>query len=82
MSLRLLAIPWSTNVERVMLALGHKGIDAELVPCDPRDRSPQPTPAGRWMTKALIWRLEFVAEWLAPLPGIYRVFIAPSSGSG
>ena len=39
MSLRLLAIPWSTNVERVMLALGHKGIDAELVPCDPRDRS-------------------------------------------
>ena len=39
MSLRLLAIPWSTNVERVMLALGHKGIDAELVPCDPRNRS-------------------------------------------
>jgi hypothetical protein len=35
---------------------------AQFQACDPRDRSPQPTPAGRWMTKTLIWRLEFVAE--------------------
>jgi glutathione S-transferase len=37
--MRLYAIPHSTNVERVALALGHKALDAELVLCDPRDRS-------------------------------------------
>jgi glutathione S-transferase len=37
--LRLYAIPLSTNVERVALALGHKGIDAEVVMCDPADRT-------------------------------------------
>ena len=38
--LRLYAIPFSTNVERVALALGHKGVEAEVVMCDPADRSP------------------------------------------
>jgi glutathione S-transferase len=38
--LRLYAIPFSTNVERVGLALGHKGVDAEVVMCDPADRGP------------------------------------------
>jgi glutathione S-transferase len=38
--LRLYAIPFSTNVERVALALGHKGVDAEVAMCDPADRSP------------------------------------------
>ncbi len=37
--LRLYAIPYSTNVERVALALGHKGVTAEVVMCDPSDRS-------------------------------------------
>lgn len=37
--LRLYAIPYSTNVERVALALGHKGVTAEVVMCDPADRS-------------------------------------------
>ena len=37
--MRLYAIPHSTNVERVALALGHKGLDAELVLCDANDRS-------------------------------------------
>jgi len=37
--LRLYAIPYSTNVERVGLALGHKGLAAEVVMCDPGDRS-------------------------------------------
>jgi glutathione S-transferase len=37
--LRLYAIPYSTNVERVALALGHKGVAAEVVMCDPADRS-------------------------------------------
>jgi glutathione S-transferase len=33
-------IPFSTNVERVALALGHKGLAAEWVDVDPADRSP------------------------------------------
>ena len=37
--LRLYAIPYSTNVERVALALGHKGVAADVIMCDPADRS-------------------------------------------
>ncbi len=37
---RVYAIPFSTNVERVALALGHKGVEAEVVMCDPADREP------------------------------------------
>jgi glutathione S-transferase len=38
--LRCYRIPFSTNVERVALALAHKGLDVEWVDVDPRDRSP------------------------------------------
>ncbi len=37
--IRLYRAPYSTNVERVALALGHKGVEAERVPVDPADRS-------------------------------------------
>ena len=37
--IRLYAIPYSTNVERVALALAHKGIEAEVVMSDAGDRS-------------------------------------------
>jgi glutathione S-transferase len=37
---RLWQIPYSTNVERVALALAHKGLEAEPVLVDPDDRSP------------------------------------------
>jgi glutathione S-transferase len=36
---RLYRIPFSTNVERVALALGHKGVQVEYVDVDPADRS-------------------------------------------
>jgi glutathione S-transferase len=39
MALRILRIPYSTNVERVALALAHKRLDAEWVDVDPADRS-------------------------------------------
>jgi len=39
MALRLWQIPFSTNVERVALALAHKGLDAEAVVVDPSDRA-------------------------------------------
>ena len=38
--IRLYAIPYSTNVERVGLALAHKGLDADVVMSDAGDRSP------------------------------------------
>ena len=37
--LALWQFPFSTNVERVALALGHKGLDAEPIVIDPADRS-------------------------------------------
>ena len=37
--MRLHAIPYSTNVERITLALAFKGIDCEIVMHDPADRS-------------------------------------------
>ena len=37
--MRVLRVPFSTNVERVALALGHKGIAVEWVDVDPADRS-------------------------------------------
>jgi glutathione S-transferase len=37
--LRISRIPFSTNVERVALALGHKGLTADWVDVDPSDRS-------------------------------------------
>jgi glutathione S-transferase len=38
--MRVLRIPFSTNVERVSLALAHKGVAVEWVEIDPADRSP------------------------------------------
>jgi glutathione S-transferase len=37
--LRIWRIPFSTNVERVALALGHKGLAADWIDVDPSDRS-------------------------------------------
>ena len=37
--MRLYAIPFSTNVERVALALAHKGLAVERITVDPADRS-------------------------------------------
>jgi maleylpyruvate isomerase len=38
--MRVLRIPFSTNVERVALALAHKGVAVEWVDVDPAERSP------------------------------------------
>ena len=39
MALRVYRIPFSTNVERVALAAGHKGLEVEWIDVDPLDRS-------------------------------------------
>ena len=51
--MRLYAIPHSTNVERVALALGHKRLDAELIVCDPADRSPVRAVSGQELVPVL-----------------------------
>jgi maleylacetoacetate isomerase len=45
--IRLYRAPWSTNVERVTLALGHKGLEAESVWIDYSDRRPVEDVSGQ-----------------------------------
>jgi glutathione S-transferase len=45
--LRVYRIPFSTNVERVALAAGHKGIELDWIDVDPADRSPVEAISGQ-----------------------------------
>ena len=45
--LRVYRIPFSTNVERVALAAGHKGLQIEWIDVDPADRSPVRAMSGQ-----------------------------------
>ena len=45
--IRVYRIPFSTNVERVALAAGHKGVAVEWVDVDPADRSPVRAVSGQ-----------------------------------
>ena len=47
-------IPFSTNVERVSLALAHKGIDVEWHDVDPGDRSPVERLSGQPLVPVLV----------------------------
>jgi glutathione S-transferase len=51
--MRLWQIPFSTNVERVALALAHKGLDAEPVVLDPADRAPVRQVSGQDLVPVL-----------------------------
>lgn len=51
--IRLHLIPYSTNVERVALALAHKGMDAEPVEHDPADRSALEELSGQTLVPVL-----------------------------
>jgi glutathione S-transferase len=52
--LRLYRIPFSTNVERVALALAHKGVGAEWVDVDPADRSEVVRVSGQALVPVLV----------------------------
>ena len=52
--LRLYRIPFSTNVERVALALAHKGVDVEWVDIDPNDRSEVVRVSGQELVPVLV----------------------------
>ena len=51
--LRVYRIPFSTNVERVALAAGHKGLAIEWVDVDPADRSPLVAVSGQELVPVL-----------------------------
>jgi glutathione S-transferase len=52
--LRLYRIPFSTNVERIALALAHKGVEVEYVEVDPDDRSPVVAVSSQELVPVLI----------------------------
>ena len=73
-------IPFSTNVERVALAAGHKGIELEWIDVDPDDRSPVEAASGQPLVPVLVAGDEVIAdsprilEWLEerfPEPPLY-----------
>jgi glutathione S-transferase len=51
--LRIWRIPFSTNVERVALALGHKGLTVDWVDVDPADRSEVERTSGQPLVPVL-----------------------------
>ena len=51
--MRVLRIPHSTNVDRVALALGHKGLAVEWVDVDPADRGPVRALSGQELVPVL-----------------------------
>lgn len=60
--LRLYRIPHSTNVERVALALAHKGLEAESVWIDPADRGPVRKISRQPLVPVLVDADEVVAD--------------------
>jgi RNA polymerase-associated protein len=52
--MRLYRFPYSTNVERVALALAHKGVAVESVEIDPADRSPVRAVSGQDLVPVLV----------------------------
>ena len=59
---RLYRIPFSTNVERVALALGHKGLEAEWVDVEPGDRSEVERVSGQPLVPVLVEGDEVVVD--------------------
>ena len=60
--LRFYRIPFSTNVERVALALAHKGLEAESVWVDPADRKEVRKVSGQTLVPVLVDGDEAIAD--------------------
>lgn len=52
--LRIFRIPFSTNVERVALALAHKGVEVDWIDVDPADRTPIREASGQDLVPVLL----------------------------
>ena len=62
MTLRVYRIPFSTNVERVALAAGHKGLELEWIDVDPADRSAVEAVSGQPLVPVLVDGEEVVVD--------------------
>jgi glutathione S-transferase len=60
--IRVYRIPFSTNVDRVALAAGHKGVELEWVDVDPGDRSPVEAVSGQSLVPVLVDGDEVVCD--------------------
>jgi glutathione S-transferase len=60
--IRIYRAPWSTNCERVALALAHKGLEAESVLIDYADRSPVEAVSGQGLVPVVVDGDEVVAD--------------------
>lgn len=60
--MRVYRIPFSTNVERVALALGHKGLEVEWADLDPADRSEVERLSGQSLVPVLVENSDVVAD--------------------
>jgi glutathione S-transferase len=60
--IRVYRIPFSTNVERVALAAGHKAIEIDWVDVDPGDRSPVEDVSGQPLVPVLVDGPEVVVD--------------------
>jgi glutathione S-transferase len=77
-SLRLYRFPFSTNVERVALALAHKRIEVESVWVDPADRSEVVRISGQELVPVLVDGDKVVADSTAILEHLEERFPQPS----
>jgi glutathione S-transferase len=77
---RVYRIPFSTNVERVALAAGHKGVAVEWIDVDPNDRSAVREASGQELVPVLVRGSDVVfdspriLDWLeerVPEPALY-----------
>jgi len=77
MALRVYRIPFSTNVERVALAAGHKGLEIEWIDVDASDRSPVEEVSGQPLVPVLIDGDETVPDSTAIIEHLEHRFPEP-----
>jgi glutathione S-transferase len=75
--IRVYRIPFSTNVERVALAAGHKGVAIEWVDVDASDRSPVEAVSGQRLVPVLVAGDEVIADSPAILDWLEQRFPEP-----
>jgi glutathione S-transferase len=76
--IRVYRIPFSTNVERVALAAGHKGVELEWVDVDEDDRSPVEAVSGQSLVPVLVDGGEVVCDSPAIIDWLERRVPEPS----
>jgi glutathione S-transferase len=71
--LRVFRIPFSTNVERVALAAGHKGLELEWIDVDAADRSPVEAASGQPLVPVLLDGDETIVDSTAIIEHLERL---------